>query len=120
MMTLVEVFSFASFFLQVKSVCLSDTCQKISLDVHRDAVQDSKFIGHVFHSSKTLSPVQCYMWCIEDCRCLSFNYNDTDEGKFCELNEANHFTHKSSLKPSLGSTYYNLRRDDFIKVGDLL
>ena len=36
------------------------------------------------------------------------------------VNPRIHFTNKSSLKPSPGSTYYNLRKDDFIKVSDQL
>ena len=63
-------------FLQVKGDCLTGNCEKISLDVHRDAVRDSEFVGHVFHNSVTLNPVQCYIWCIHDCRCLSFNYKE--------------------------------------------
>ncbi|XP_078372239.1 uncharacterized protein LOC144655926 [Oculina patagonica] len=98
-------------FLQVKGDCLTESCEKISLDVHRDAVQDSEFVGHVFHNYVTLNPVQCYTWCIQDCRCLSFNYKEKNEEKYCELNEGNHFTNESSLKHSPGSRYYILRRE---------
>ena len=115
-MNLAQIFSFILTFLQVKSECLKETCQKISLDVHRDAVQNSEFVGHVFHTSVTLNPVQCYLWCMQDCRCLSINYKDTDEGKFCELNEKNHLTNKSPLKHCPGSVYYNLRRERGSKV----
>ena len=103
-------------FLQVKGDCLKGNCEKISLDVHRDAVLDSEFLGHVFQSSVTLNPVQCYMWCIHDCRCLSFNYKEKNDTKYCELNEGSHFTNKSSLVDSLGSIYYILRRQQITKV----
>ena len=96
--------------LEVKGACLTGNCQKISLDVYRDAVQDSEFVGHVFHNSDTLNPIQCYMKCIQDCRCLSLNYKENNDQKYCELNEGNHFTNKSSLKHSPGSRYYILRR----------
>ena len=95
--------------LEVKGDCLAGKCQRISLDVHLDAMQDSEFVGHVFHNSVTLNPVQCYMWCIQDCRCLSFNYKENNDEKYCELNEGNHFTNKSSLKLCHGSSYYILR-----------
>ena len=39
--------------LRVKGYCLTRMCEKISLDVYRDAVQDSEFVGHVFHNSTT-------------------------------------------------------------------
>ena len=104
--------------LRVNGDCLSGSCQKISLDVRRDAMQDSEFVGHVFHNSVTLNPIQCYTWCIQDCRCLSFNYKKNNEDKRCELNEGNHFTNQSSLKYSSGSTYYNLRREYQAKVNN--
>ena len=94
-------------FLQVKGDCLTGNCEKISLDVHRDAVLETEFVGHVFHNSVTLNPVQCYMWCIHDCRCLSFNYKEKNDTKYCELNEGSHFTNKSSLVKSLYITISN-------------
>ena len=101
---------------EVKGACLTGNCQKISLHVYRDAVQDSEFVGHVFHNSVTVNPIQCYTWCIQDCRCLSLNYKENNNQKYCELNEGNHFTNKSSLKHSPGSRYYILRRDYISKV----
>ncbi|KAL9968542.1 hypothetical protein ACROYT_G020649 [Oculina patagonica] len=89
----------------------------ISLDVHRDAVQDSEFVGHVFHNSVTLNQIQCYSWCIQDCRCLSINYKEENDKKYCELNEGNHFTNKTSLKDSPGSNYFILRREYGLKRG---
>jgi len=98
----------------VKGDCLN--CQKISLDVYRDAVQDSEFVDHVFHNSVTVNPIQCYTWCIQDCRCLSFNFKENNEEKYCELNEGNHLTNESSLKHSSGTRYYLLRRKYEAKV----
>ena len=93
-----------------------ETVKEISLDVRRDAVLETEFVGHVFHNSVALNPVQCYMWCIHDCRCLSFNYKEKNDTKYCELNEGSHFTNKSSLVKSLGSIYYILRRNYVAKV----
>jgi len=109
-------FLFLVAILEVKGDCVGGNCQKISLDVYQDAVQDSEFVCHVFHNSVTLNPIQCYMKCIQDCRCLSLNYKETNDQKYCELNEGNHFTNKSSLKHSPGSRYYILRRDYSTKV----
>ena len=103
-------------FLQVKGDCLTGNCEMISLDVHRDAVLETEFVGHVFHNSVTLNPVQCYMWCIHDCRCLSFNYKEKNDTKYCDLNEGSHFNNKSSLVKSLGFIYYILRRNYVAKV----
>ena len=110
-MLAIKFLSFLVTILRVKGDCLTGNCQKISLDLHRDTVQDTEFVGHVFHNSVTLNPVQCYSWCIQDCRCLSLNYKEKNEEKFCELNEGNHYTNKSSLKHSPASSYYNLRRE---------
>ena len=111
-----KLFPFLVTLLQVNGDCLTGNCQTISLDVHRDAEQDREFVGHVFHNSVTLNPVQCYSWCIQDCRCLSINYKENNQEKYCELNEGNYFTNKSSLKYSPGSSYYNLRRSYGVKV----
>ena len=102
----------------VKGDCFTRSCQKISLDVYRDAVQDSEFVDHVFHNSVTVNPVQCFTWCINDCRCLSFNFKENNEEKYCELNEGNHFTNESSLKNSSGTRYYLLRRKYEAKVNN--
>ena len=110
-MFLIKFLSLLFTVLRVKGDCVAGRCQKISLDLRRDAVQDSEFVGHVFHNSVTLNPIQCYTWCIQDCRCLSFNYKENNEEKYCELNEENHFTNQSSLKHSPGSTYRILRRE---------
>ena len=102
--------------LCVKGYCFTRSCEKISLDVYRDAVQDLEFVGHVFHNSTTVNPVQCYTWCVQDCRCLSFNFKGDKNEKYCELNEGNHFANKRSLKNSPGTRYYVLRRKYEAKV----
>ena len=110
-MIFAKLFSFLFSFWHIKCDCLTGKCEKISFEVHRDAVLDSEFVGHVFHNSVTLNPVQCYMWCIHDCRCLSFNYKENNDTKYCELNDGSHFTNNNSLKHSQWSRYYNLRRE---------
>ena len=111
-----KLLSFFVGFLQVSGNCLTRSCQKISLDVHRDGMQDSEFVDNVFHNSVTVNPIQCYTWCIQDCRCLSLNYKESNDRKYCELNERNHFSNKSLLKQSNGSSYYILRRKVLIKT----
>lgn len=99
-----------STFTDAKSNCDTGFCQTYPFDIYGDAMQDKELVGHVFHSSVISNPVQCYMLCKDDCRCLSFNYKENNDVKYCELNEASHFTHDSFLKSSAGSRYYNLRR----------
>ena len=111
-----KLIPFLASLLCVKGDCLTRSCQKISLDVYQDAVQDSEFVGHVFHNSITLNPIQCYTLCVQDCRCLSFNFKESNTEKYCELNEANHFANNGSLKHSLGARYYILRRKYEAKV----
>ena len=104
--------------LRVKGDCLTRSCQTFSLDVYQDAIQDSEFVGHVFHSFTTVNPIQCHTWCIQDCRCLSFNFKENNAEKYCELNEGNHFAYKSSLKHAPGTGYYVLQRKYEAKVKD--
>ena len=98
--------------------CSEGNCQNYALDVYGDAVENSEFVGHVFHKFATINLIHCHSLCVDDCRCLSFNYKETNESKVCELNEGSHFTDNSSLKHSPGSRYhfYNLRRANIKKV----
>ena len=116
MILLAKFIAFFVTFFQVDGDCLAGSCQKISLDIHRDAVQDSEFVGQVFYNSAKINPIQCYSRCIQDCRCLSINYKEKGDREYCELNEGNHFTNESSLRYSPGSSYYVLRREHFTKV----
>ena len=120
-MTFAKLLSFLLTFLHVKGECLSGRCQKISLNVYRDAIQDAEFVGHVFHTrnSASLSPLLCYRLCIQDCRCLSLNFKENDHEKICELNEGNHFTNTSSLRHFPGSSYYHLHRNNVAKVNSV-
>ena len=96
--------------------CREGKCQTYALDIYGDAVENSELVGHVFHKSATINPIHCHSLCVDDCRCLSFNYKENNERKVCELNEGSHFTNQSSLKHSPGSRYYNLRRELSQKV----
>ena len=83
---------------QVKGFCSARKCEKISFNEQQDAYHDKELVGHVFHNSVTSNSQQCYLWCINDCRCLSINYKVKNDIKYCELNEGSHFTNKDSLK----------------------
>ena len=102
--------------LQVKGDCLTGKCEKIHFNVQQHAKQDQELVGHVFHRSVTSNPAQCYLWCINDCQCLSINYKVENETKYCELNKYSHLNSKNSLKNVLGSIYYVLLREYSTKV----
>ena len=102
--------------LQVKGDCLTEKCEKIHFNVQQHAKQDQELVGHVFHRSVTSNPAQCYLWCINDCQCLSINYKVKNETKYCELNKYSHLNSKNSLKNILGSIYYVLLREYSTKV----
>ena len=101
---------------QVKGYCSTRKCKKISFDEQQDASHDKELVGHVFHNSVTSNPQQCYLLCMNDCRCLSINYKVKNDIKYCELNEGSHFTNKNSLKNIHGSVYYVLRKEYTTKV----
>lgn len=92
-------------FTEAKGNCDTRFCQTYSFDVYGDAMQDKELVGHVFHNSVTSSPVQCYLWCIYDCRCLSFKYKEKKDTRYYELNKGSHFTQISSLVHSPGSRH---------------
>ena len=96
-------------FTEAKGNCDTGFCQTYPFDIYGDALQEKELVAHVFYNSVTPNPVQCYLWCIHDCRCLSFNYKEKKDARYCELNDASNFTHNSSLERSSGSRYYNLR-----------
>ena len=96
--------------------CKEGKCQTYALDIYGDAVENSEFVDHVFHKFPTINPIHCHSSCVDDCRCLSFNYRENNEEKVCELNKGSHFINQSSLKHSPGSRYYNLRREFSQKV----
>ena len=113
------VFLFISVW-QVKWDCITGKCEKISFNKQQHAKQNQELVGHVSHNSVTSNPAQCYLWCINDCRCLSINYKVKNETKYCELNEGNHFTEKNSFVNNPGSIYYILRRETFTKVPNFI
>ena len=96
--------------------CRKGKCQTYSLDIYGDAMENSELVSHVFHKSAIINLIQCFTWCVDDCRCLSFNCKENKEGKVCELNEGSHLTNQSSLIHSLGSRYYILTRTSSQKV----
>ena len=79
-------------------------------------MENSELVSYAFHKSAMINLIQCFTWCVDDCRCLSFNCKENKEGKVCELNEGSHFTNQSSLKHCQGSRYYNLNRKFSQKV----
>ena len=101
---------------QVKGFCSTGKCEKISFTEQQDAYHDQELVSHVFHNSVSSNSQQCYLKCINDCRCLSINYKVKNDIKYCELNEGSHFTNKNSLKNIYGSVYYLLQREYSTKV----
>ena len=63
-------------FTEAKGNCDTGFCQTYPFDIYGDALQEKELVAHVFYNSVTPNPVQCYLWCIHDCRCLSFNYKE--------------------------------------------
>ena len=44
--------------------------------------------------------------CLQKCQCLSFNFNNYNKTKNCELNDANTKLSPEALKEKEGVTYY--------------
>ncbi|KAM7432473.1 hypothetical protein ABFA07_017110 [Porites harrisoni] len=97
--------------VKTNDLCREGKCQTYALDIYGDAMENTELVDHVFHRTPTRNAIHCHSSCVDDCRSLSFNYKENNEGNVCELNEGSHFINQSSLKSSPGSRYYNLRRE---------
>ena len=72
--------------------------------------------GHVFANVTAPEPIRCFRACQSDCRCISFNYQQSGNKANCQLNDENRYTNFSALEFLEGWQYYDLVIDYNIKV----
>ena len=82
----------------------------------RNMVENYALRGHVFANVTATEPIRCFRACQLDCRCISFNYQQTRSKDNCQLNEENRYTNFSALEFLERWQYYDLVIDYNIKV----
>ena len=88
------------------SQCTSGTCEKKFVSITTDTKQNSFLDGYVFETLNVSIWKECAKRCFSKCQCLSFNFNEADQTKNCELNDANTKLTPDALKEKEGVTYY--------------
>ena len=86
----------------------------------RNMVDNHALRGHVFANVTAPEPVRCFRACQSDCRCISFNYQQSGSKDNCQLNEENRYTNFSALEFVEGWQYYDLVIDYNVKVAKVL
>ena len=98
------------------SQCTNGVCEKVSISLATDTKQNFALVGYVF---ETLSSIwnwqQCSLRCLENCQCLSFNFNEVNKTENCELNDANTKLAPEALEEKEGVSYYELVRNYYDK-----
>lgn len=65
-------------------------------------------LGHAFKNVSVARVMDCYKACQPNCRCISFNFLTNTDRENCQLNEENRHLKPDSLKPTIGSQYYDM------------
>ena len=82
----------------------------------RNMVENHALQGHVIKNVTVAEPIKCFRECQVDCRCISFNYQQSGRRDNCQLNEENRYTNSSALKFSAGWDYHDLVIDYNVNV----
>ena len=82
----------------------------------KNMVDNHALLGHVIANVTATEPVRCFRACQSDCRCISFNYQQSSSKDNCQLNEENKYTNSSALEFAGGWQYYDLVIDYNIRV----
>lgn len=77
--------------------------------------QNSCLQGHVLAEHTSPNIFACFLRCVDNCQCLSFNFNSNVAN--CELNEAASYTNPESIKPKNAWTYVEMARSYMEEVG---
>ena len=85
----------------------------------RNMVDNHALRGHVFANVTATEPVDCFRACQLDCRCISFNYEQSVNKDNCQLNEENRYTNFSALEFVERVQYYDMVIDYNIRVSTI-
>ena len=96
--------------------CASGLCEKKSLSLSTNAKQNRSLDGCVFETLNLSTWDECFSFCLTDCQCLSFNFNEVNKTDNCELNDATtKMAPDAALTKKEGVTYYEIVRTYYDK-----
>ena len=102
------------------SHCTNEWCEKKSLSLKTDAKHNLSLAGYVFEALNVSIWKECFRVCVRKCLCHSFNFNELNKTKNCELNDTTATLEPKALKKKKGVVYYEIGRSYFNKEGILL
>ncbi|KAJ7375361.1 hypothetical protein OS493_002112, partial [Desmophyllum pertusum] len=98
------------------SHCANGMCEKVSLSLATNTKQNFALVGYVFETLGSLWNWQeCSQKCLNNCQCLSFNFNEVNTTENCELNDANTKLAPEALTEKEGVIYYEPVRSYYDK-----
>ncbi|KAJ7375360.1 hypothetical protein OS493_002111 [Desmophyllum pertusum] len=99
-----------------RSHCTNGMCEKVSLSLATNTKQNFALVGYVSELKSSLWNWQeCFNRCLENCQCLSFNFNEVNTSGNCEFNDANTKLAPEALKEKEGVVYHELVRTYYDK-----
>ena len=72
----------------------------------KNVVDNYALSGNGITGFSVPEPIDCFRACRLECRCISFNYKQTQN--LCQLNEESRYTNASALEFAEGWQYYDL------------
>ncbi len=98
------------------SHCTNGMCERVSFSLATDTKQNFALVGYVIEKfSSVLSWQLCFSMCLNNCQCLSFNFNEINTTENCELNDANTKLVPEALREKEGVIYYEPVRNYYDK-----
>ena len=99
----------------VQSHCTNGMCEKMSFSLATDTPRKNfALVGNVLETFSFIWDWrECFKRCLQNCQCLSFNFNEVNTTENCELNDANTKVEPEALREKEEVTYYELVRSYF-------
>ena len=112
---------FAAIFLTSKGCkAYCSECIGFHEDGGETVKQNQSLSGHVLESFLGLtSSSQCFYRCVDDCRCMSFNFQVASSGngsQLCEKNSVDAFSHPEAMEKRSGFAYHGIKLSPQSKV----
>ncbi|KAJ7375362.1 hypothetical protein OS493_002113 [Desmophyllum pertusum] len=111
---LILLFAIANSYCQ----CASEMCEKTSLSLNTNTKHNYSLDGYVVEIISFRNWQECFNGCLNNCQCLSFNFNEVNTTENCELNDANTKLTPEALKEKEGVIYYEPVRTYYDKNTD--
>jgi len=99
----------------VQSHCTNGVCEKMSFSLSTDTTRTNfALAGNVLETFSFIwNWRECFKRCLNNCQCLSFNFNEVNTTENCELNDANTKVEPEALSEKEGVNYYEPVRSYF-------